>query len=140
MLRFEIEKELIEETLMIEDIPSAWNSLMQIYLGIIPEKESNGPLQDIHWAHGSFGYFPTYTLGNLYSVQFFNQAKKELPDLLDQIEKGNLLPLKEWLNQKIHCWGRMFSSEELVKKVTGESLNPNHFIQYLEDKIDEIYP
>jgi len=140
MLRFEIEKELIEETLMVEDIPSAWNSLMQIYLGIVPEKESDGPLQDIHWAHGSFGYFPTYTLGNLYSVQFFNQAKKELPDLLDQIEKGNLLPLKEWLNQKIHCWGRTFSSEELVKRVTGESLNPNHFIQYLEDKMDEIYP
>ena len=95
MLRFEIEKELIEGVLMVEDIPSAWNSRMQSYLDIVPEKESDGPLQDIHWAHGAFGYFPTYTLGNLYSVQFFKQAKKEIPDFLCQIEKGNLLPLKE---------------------------------------------
>jgi carboxypeptidase Taq len=139
LLRFEIEKEVIEGNLEVNEIPSAWNSRMKTYLGIVPEKESEGPLQDIHWAHGSFGYFPTYTLGNLYSVQFFNQAKKELPDLLDQIEKGNLLPLKKWLNQKIHCWGRTFPTEELVRRVTGEPLNPSYFIRYLEEKVKEIY-
>ena len=121
-------------------MPSAWNSGMEATLGIKPEKESEGALQDIHWAHGAFGYFPTYTLGNLYSVQFFNQAKKEIPNLLGEIENGRLLPLKNWLNEKIHHWGRTFPTEELVKKVTGEPLNPNYFIQYLDKKISEVYP
>jgi carboxypeptidase Taq len=139
MLRFEIEKELMEGNLRVKDLPLAWNDRMQSYLGIIPEKESDGVLQDIHWAHGAIGYFPTYTLGNLYSVQFFNQAKKEMPDLLTQMESGNLLSLKEWLNKKIHCWGRTYPVTELVQRVTGETLNPDHFVRYLEEKFSEIY-
>ena len=139
MIRFEIEKDLIEGNIGVDDIPSAWDLKMQSYLGISPEKESDGPLQDIHWAHGSFGYFPTYTLGNLYSVQFFNQAKKENPDLLAEIEKGNLLTLKNWLNQKIHRWGRTFPSDELVRRITGEGLNPDYFLDYLEEKTMGIY-
>lgn len=139
MVRFEIERALIEENLPVEDLPRIWNEKMREYLGIVPPSDAEGILQDIHWSGGAIGYFPTYTLGNLYAVQFLNQAKKEIPDLTASIESGNLLPLKTWLNEKIHRWGRTYPSEELVRRVTGEGLNPRYFIEYLWGKFKEIY-
>lgn len=139
MVRFEIERALIEADLPVEALPQAWNEKMREYLGIVPDTDANGVLQDIHWSGGAIGYFPTYTLGNLYAVQFLNQAKKDLPDLTGSIEEGNLLPLKGWLNEKIHRWGRTYSSGELVRRVTGEPLNPRYFIEHVKEKFSEIY-
>lgn len=109
MLRVEIEQALIENRVQPDDLPELWNEKMQSYLGIVPEQDAEGVLQDVHWSMGAFGYFPTYTLGNLYAVQFFEQAKQELPQLEEHIAAGQLVPLRRWLEQKIHRWGRMFT-------------------------------
>ena len=139
MLRFEIEQDLIEGRTQPDDLPGIWNQKMQDYLGITPPTDTEGVLQDVHWSFGAFGYFPTYTLGNLYSVQFFEQAKLEIPHLDDEIAAGQLLVLRRWLEQKIHRWGRMFTPDHLAQRVTGKSINPEPFLTYLEKKYGELY-
>lgn len=139
MLRVEIEQALIEERAQAEDLPALWNDKMQSYLGIRPDNDAEGVLQDVHWSMGAFGYFPTYTLGNLYSVQFFEQATGELPKLLEDIEAGNLMPLRRWLEQKIHRWGRMFTPGHLARRVTGSEVSPEPFLRYLEEKYKTLY-
>ena len=139
MLRFEIEQDLIEGRTQPDDLPGIWNQKMQDYLGIMPPTDAEGVLQDVHWSFGAFGYFPTYTLGNLYSVQFFEQAKLEIPHLDDEIAAGQLLVLRRWLEQKIHRWGRMFTPDHLAQRVTGKSINPEPFLTYLEKKYGELY-
>lgn len=139
MLRVEIEQALIEGRAQPEDLPGLWNEKMQSYLGIKPERDADGVLQDVHWSMGAFGYFPTYTLGNLYSVQFFEQAKQELPQLEVDITAGQLLPLRRWLEQKIHRWGRMFTPDHLARRVTGSGVNPEPFLRYLEGKYGDLY-
>ncbi|SPP63345.1 carboxypeptidase M32 [Nitrospira lenta] len=139
MLRFEIEQDLIEGRTNPGDLPDIWNQKMQDYLGITPPTDAEGVLQDVHWSFGAFGYFPTYTLGNLYSVQFFEQAKLEMPHLNEEIAAGQLLGLRRWLEQKIHRWGRMFTPDHLARRVTGTSLNPEPFLTYLETKYSELY-
>jgi carboxypeptidase Taq len=139
MLRFEIEQDLIEGRIQVEDLPALWNRKMQDYLGVAPGTDADGVLQDVHWSLGSFGYFPTYTLGNLYAVQFYDQARLEIPDLEVQIESGQLIGLRRWLEQKIHRWGRMFSPDHLVQRVTGKSLSPEPYLTYLERKYGELY-
>lgn len=139
MLRFEIEQDLIEGRTQPDDLPGIWNQKMQDYLGITPPTDAEGVLQDVHWSFGAFGYFPTYTLGNLYSVQFFEQAKLEIPHLDDEIAAGQLTVLRRWLEQKIHRWGRMFTPDHLARRVTGKSINPEPFLSYLEKKYSELY-
>ncbi|MBI3805039.1 MAG: carboxypeptidase M32 [Nitrospirae bacterium] len=139
IIRFEIERALIEENLPVEALPALWNEKMRLYLGLTPPSDAQGVLQDIHWSGGAFGYFPTYTLGNLYAIQFLNQAKKEIPDLEGESARGNLLPLKQWLNEKIHRWGKQYASDELILRITGETLNPDYFVQYLKEKFTPIY-
>lgn len=139
MLRFEIEQDLLEDKAQPEDLPSIWNKKMEEYLGIVPTSDAEGVLQDVHWSFGAFGYFPTYTLGNLYSVQFFEQAKLEIPHLEDEIAAGQLMVLRRWLEQKIHRWGRMFTPAHLVQRVTGSSLSPELFLDYVEKKYGELY-
>ncbi len=139
MLRFEIERDLIEGHLRPDDLPGIWNDKMRHDLGIVPDRDADGVLQDVHWSMGAFGYFPTYTLGNLYAVQFFEQAKRELPDLEDDIARGQLLGLRRWLEQKIHRWGRMFTPTHLSQRITGSSLDPEPFLHYLEHKYSELY-
>ena len=139
MLRFEIEQDLIEGRSQPNDLPAIWNQKMQDYLGIVPKSDAEGVLQDVHWSFGAFGYFPTYTLGNLYSVQFFEQAKLEIPHLEDEIAAGQLMVLRRWLEQKIHRWGRMFTPDHLAQRVTGTSVNPEPFLRYVEKKYGEIY-
>ncbi|MFQ5588487.1 MAG: carboxypeptidase M32 [Nitrospiria bacterium] len=140
MLRFEIERMLIEDNLPVEALPETWNQKMEDYLGIRPETDADGVLQDVHWAGGAFGYFPTYTLGNLYAAQFFNQAQREIADLPERLSAGDLVTLKTWLNKKIYCWGKQYTSDDLIERVTGEPLDPAYFIRYLEAKFGEIYP
>ncbi len=139
MLRFEIEQDLIEGRVHTEDLPAVWREKMREYLGVVPETDADGVLQDVHWSLGSFGYFPTYTLGNLYAVQFYDQARQELPHLENQIAQGQLLELRRWLEQKIHRWGRMFTPSHLCERVTGKSLSPEPFLTYLEKKFGELY-
>jgi len=139
MLRFEIEQGLVENKTQPEDLPTIWNQKMKEYLGIVPPTDAEGVLQDVHWSFGAFGYFPTYTLGNLYSVQFFEQAKRELPELEGDIAAGQLLGLRRWLEQKIHRWGRMFTPSHLAERVTGSTLNPEPFLKYVEQKYGELY-
>lgn len=139
MLRFEIEQDLIEGRTQPEDLPGIWNRKMEEYLGITPARDAEGVLQDVHWSLGSFGYFPTYTLGNLYSVQFFEQAKLEIPHLEDEIAAGQLMILRRWLEQKIHRWGRMFTPDHLAQRITGSGVRPEPFLSYLEKKYGELY-
>jgi carboxypeptidase Taq len=139
LVRFEIEKDLVENKMEVTDIPQVWNELYRRYLGIEPKNDSLGCLQDIHWAMGAVGYFPTYTLGNLYSAQFFDAASKEIGDLEGSIGNGNLKPLLSWLRSNIHSYGKLYTADDLVKKVTGESLSEDHFINYLKKKYSNIY-
>ncbi|HRC43925.1 MAG TPA: carboxypeptidase M32 [Nitrospira sp.] len=139
MLRVEIEQALIEGRAEPDDLPGLWNEKIQSYLGIVPERDAEGVLQDVHWSMGAFGYFPTYTLGNLYSVQFFEQATLDLPQLEEDMRAGHLLPLRRWLEQKIHRWGRMFTPDHLARRVTGSGVNPEPFLRYLETKYAELY-
>jgi carboxypeptidase Taq len=139
MLRFEIERDLIEGRAHVDDLPATWSEKMEHYLGIRPQRDAEGVLQDIHWSMGAFGYFPTYTLGNLYAVQFFEQAKKEIPGLEADIAAGQLIGLRRWLEQKIHRWGRMFTPEHLCQRITGAPLDPEPFLRYVEQKYAEIY-
>ncbi len=139
LMRYEIEKALIEGRMKVDEIPEAWAAKMQDYLGITPRNDAEGALQDIHWSHGSFGYFPTYTLGNLYSAQFFNTAKQQLGNLEETISQGQLLPLKNWLNKEIHAVGKMETADTIVRRVTGEPLNASYFVDYLWAKYGEIF-
>ena len=139
MLRFEIEQDLVEGRTQPADLPGVWNEKMKEYLGITPANDAEGVLQDVHWSFGSFGYFPTYTLGNLYAVQFYEQARLEIPHLEDEIAAGQLMVLRRWLEQKIHRWGRTFTPEHLAQRVTGRSLDPEPFLSYVERKYSELY-
>ena len=139
MLRFEIEQDLVENKTQPDDLPTIWNTKMEEYLGIAPPSDAEGVLQDVHWSLGAFGYFPTYTLGNLYSVQFYEQAKQEIPNLEDAIAAGQLLDLRRWLEQKIHRWGRMFTPAHLARRITGSTVSPEPFLNYVEKKYGELY-
>ncbi len=139
ILRYEIEKGLFDGSMSVDDLPAIWNDMMMQYLGIKPPTDTLGVLQDSHWSGGAFGYFPSYTLGAIYACQFFKTMRNELPDTEKNIEAGNFIPIKTWLNQKIHSQGRLYTPQELVQKITGEALNPNHFIDYLKEKYTAIY-
>ncbi len=139
LVRYEIEKALIENTLRVSEIPEAWNAKYQGYLGITPPDDTLGCLQDVHWSHGSFGYFPTYTLGNLYSAQFYAAFLKAVPDFEKQLSQGNMLALKNWLVEQIHRVGRSETPTEIVSRVTGESLNAQFFTDYLTQKYSALY-
>jgi carboxypeptidase Taq len=139
MIRYEIEKALINEEIKVADLPEVWKEKMKEYLGIVPPDDSKGVLQDVHWAGGSFGYFPSYTLGNIYSAQIYNAAKKEIKDFEEMVEKGELIKIKDWLAEKIHKHGKVLKPEEILLQVTGEGINPKYLIDYLEKKYKEIY-
>lgn len=139
LIRYEIEKELISGKIEVDDLPTIWNKKYKDYLNIDVPSDSKGVLQDIHWSHGSFGYFPTYSIGSFYAAQFFHQALMEIPNLENQIEIGNLNPLLDWLRNKIHQHGRLFAAEELCIKVTGEKLNFKYFMEYAKNKYSKLY-
>jgi carboxypeptidase Taq len=139
IVRFELEQELIAGRLLPRDVPEAWNAAMRRTLGVAPTHDGEGALQDIHWAHGAFGYFPTYTLGNLYAAQFWRQARLDLAELPTLIEGGRFEALVGWLRDRIHRWGRTYSTEDLLARVTGEGLRPDYFLDYLNEKYATVY-
>ena len=140
MIRYEIEKMLIDGSIKTKDIPAYWNEHYEKYLGIKVPDDKQGCLQDVHWSHGSFGYFATYSLGSLYAAQFFAAYQSQNPALENELALGNSKNLLHWLRQQIHCYGRYYTSEELCTKVTGEPLNSACFMDYAGKKYIGIYP
>jgi carboxypeptidase Taq len=139
LIRYEIEKKLIDGSLATKDLRAAWNEGYQQYLGITPPDDKRGVLQDVHWSHGSFGYFPTYSLGSFYGAQFFAHAQQAIPGLNNHIANGDMKKLLQWLRTNIHCHGRRYDSETLCQKVTGEGLDTNYFLRYVRSKYADIY-
>ena len=139
MIRYEIEKMLIEGSISTTDIPAYWNEHYQKYLGVTVPDDKRGCLQDIHWSHGSFGYFATYSLGSMYATQLYAAIEKENPSVEKEIGAGNYHAVHQWLKNNIYQHGRYFSSEELCKKATGELLNPTYFIRYATTKFNQVY-
>ena len=138
-VRYQLEKRLIEGTIKAQDIPAFWNEQYRKQLGVDVSDDVHGSLQDVHWSHGSFGYFPTYSLGSFYAAQFFRKAQESLPSLDMDIKNGKFDMLFSWLRNNIHQYGRYYTSEELCSKVCGEPLNIQYFTQYLLDKYGKIY-
>ena len=139
IVRFELEQALLAGDLTVADLPSAWNAKYQQYLGIQPPNMADGVLQDVHWSAGLFGYFATYSLGNLYASQFFDQAGKDLGDLEQQFRQGEFQPLRDWLRTNLHSHGRRYSAAELAQRVTGGPLSQEPLMTHLNAKYGQLY-
>ncbi|TCJ05441.1 carboxypeptidase M32 [Cytobacillus praedii] len=139
IIRYEIEKGLFNDELEVKDLPKIWNEKYEQYLGVKPENDGQGVLQDVHWSGGSFGYFPSYALGYMYAAQLKNAMIKDLPNYDQLVEEGNLLPIKEWFTDHIHKYGKMKKPLDILKDVTGEELNANYLIDYLYEKYSNVY-
>lgn len=138
ILRFELEKALIEGSLSVRDLPEAWNAKMQELLQITPQTNAEGCLQDIHWSMGALGYFPTYTLGNLYAAHLFQGFAKEHPNWQKRVAEGELLFIKTWLHDSVYQHGRRFSSQELLQKATGKPFTADAYVHYLTQKYNDL--
>jgi carboxypeptidase Taq len=139
ILRFEIEVALVEGNIAVEDLPRIWNSKMKDLLTLDVPDDSMGVLRDVHWSGGMIGYFPTYSLGNLYSAQLFAAARRDVPALDDEMASGEFGKLLKWLREKIHAHGKTYSAQELAKNATGEKLNSKYVADYISRKYGEIY-
>jgi carboxypeptidase Taq len=139
ILRFELEQEILGGRLSLRELPEAWNARMEEYLGVRVPSAAEGVLQDIHWPGGSLGYFPTYSLGNVISVQIWERAREALPDLDDQFEAGEFGDLREWLGENLYRHGRKFTPKETVERVAGGPIDPEPYVRYLKGKLGEIY-
>lgn len=134
VLRYELEKALIEGQMTVADLPAAWNAKIKNYLGLDIKNDAEGVLQDVHWSHASFGYFPTYTLGNLYAAQLFASAEKAMPGLEAGFARGEFKPLLDWFRQNIYVAGRRYHPDELIERATGQKLDPKYLLEHLERK------
>jgi carboxypeptidase Taq len=139
LLRFELENEMLEGKLKVKDLPEAWNSRIQSYLGIKVPNDREGVLQDIHWSYVGFGVFPGYTLGNLIGAQLMEKIQKDIPDLDAQSEQGHFAPLLAWLRQNVHRHGRKFTPNELMERATGKTLSAGPWIAYVHKKFGALY-
>jgi carboxypeptidase Taq len=139
MIRYEIEKLLMEGTIVAKDIPTYWNEHYKKYLGVTVLNDVQGCLQDVHWSHGSFGYFATYSIGSLYAAQFFDTLQQSNPELENDISNGNTIEIKNWLEKNIYAHGRYYNSEKLCTFAANKSLNSNYFMNYANKKFGQIY-
>ncbi len=139
ILRFEMERAIINEEIAVADIPEAWNEKFTKFFGITPPDDTLGCIQDVHWSAGLMGYFPTYALGNLYAAQFFAKALIDMPNMYDNFEKGQFGDLKKWLNENIHVHGQRYPAEKLVEVVTGKPLSHIEEMKYLRKKYNPLY-
>jgi carboxypeptidase Taq len=135
VLRFELEQELLFGDLAVADLPEAWNARFRELMGIEVPEDRLGVLQDVHWSSGSFGYFPTYQLGNVVSVQIWERAREALPGLDEQIEQGEFGPLAAWLGDQVYRHGRKFTPRELLERVVGSPIDPEPYVAYLQGKL-----
>jgi carboxypeptidase Taq len=139
ILRFRLESAMLSGDLDVADLPGAWKEQTQKLFGLQPATDREGALQDVHWSAGLFGYFPTYALGNLYGAQFLEAMRRDLTDLDEKIGAGELAPIKQWLNEKIHRQGRRYLAPELCERVTGAPLSPEPALSHLERKYGALY-
>ncbi|HKD37765.1 MAG TPA: carboxypeptidase M32 [Pirellulales bacterium] len=139
LIRFELEQALLDDQLKVAELPGAWNDKYKHYLGITPPNDSDGVLQDIHWSAGLVGYFPTYSLGNLYAAQFFAKADQDLGGLHRQFARGEFQPLREWLREQIHRHGSCFTAPQLIERVTGKPLSHEPLMAHLYGKFGPLY-
>jgi carboxypeptidase Taq len=138
LLRFELEVDLIEERVAVADLPEVWNARMEQYLGYTPKDDVEGVMQDVHWSEGLFGYFPTYTLGNLYSAAIRDAMAQDLA-IDDLVRAGEFAPILTWLRERIHAVGAVPLGEDLMREVTGKPLQIDSFMAYLEEKYGALY-
>ena len=139
MIRFELEKDLFADKITVAELPEVWNQKYEEYLGVKVDNDSEGVMQDTHWASGLFGYFPSYALGNIYSGQMISQITKVLPDWRNQLAEGKLEPVNNWLKDNIHSKGNLYDPEELIKQATGRTLDSEPYLQYLNKKYSYLY-
>jgi len=139
IIRFEIERDLFADKIAVNELPEVWNQKYADYLDVKVEDDAEGVMQDTHWASGLYGYFPSYALGNIYSGQITAAVAKDLPDWLSQLALGKLNHVNDWLKKNIHSQGNLYDPEELIKKATGENLNPEPYLQYLNQKYRSLY-
>ncbi|WP_411967808.1 carboxypeptidase M32 [Haloferax sp. YSSS75] len=139
VIRFELERALVSGDLAVEDVPEAWNDKYEEYLGIRPETDSEGCLQDIHWAYGNFGYFPTYSLGSIMSAQLFAAAEDDIENLDEKIADGEFADLRDWLRENVHQHGRRYETNELVRRATGADFTADDFLDYVQSKYTHLY-
>ncbi|MDR1178772.1 MAG: carboxypeptidase M32 [Spirochaetaceae bacterium] len=139
IVRFDLERRLFSGGLSVEQLPHAWNTLMKELLNVEVKNDKEGVLQDVHWSMGSFGYFPSYALGNLYGLQLWKKLCADIPQVDDHIAQGKFDTIREWLNQAVYRWGRRLRPEELLTRATGQGLKADSFMEYLEKKYTKIY-
>nr|WP_091271141.1 carboxypeptidase M32 [Alteribacillus persepolensis] len=139
ILRYELEKSLITGDLAVKDLPYAWKEKVEAYLGITPPDNSQGVLQDVHWPSGAFGYFPSYALGYIYAAQLKQAMLRDVPAFDKLCQNGDLAPIRTWLRDNVHQYGRMKNPEDILKDATGESINPTYLLTYLQTKYTNLY-
>lgn len=139
MLRLEIEIGMVEGSIEVKDLPEIWNAKMRDYLGITPPDDAQGVLQDIHWSYGAIGYFSTYALGNIISAQLWEKINREIKNLEEQIRKGQFAELREWLRVNLHQYGHKYDPRDLVRRVTGQGIDPAAYVRYLTKKYTDVY-
>ena len=139
ILRFELEQEILDGSLDLADLPEAWNARMTEYMGVDVPDDAHGVLQDVHWSGGAIGYFPTYSLGNVISVQLWDQLREAIPDLDQQFERGEFGELSSWLRENLHRNGRKFTSKETLERLVGGGIDSGPYLRYLKDKLGGIY-
>jgi carboxypeptidase Taq len=139
VLRFEIERDLIRGDLDVDEVPGVWNDRMEEYLGVRPANDAEGCLQDIHWTHANFGYFPTYSLGSMLAAQLYAAAERDLDDIAADVENGEFDRLYGWLNENVHEHGCRYTTPELVQRATGEDLTAGYFLDYATEKYGRLY-
>jgi len=139
IIRFEIERDLFAEKITVAELPGVWNQKYKEYLGLDIENDSEGVMQDTHWASGLYGYFPTYALGNIYGGQIVAIMKKDISDWKEQIAEGNFRNVKQWLTENVYYSGNLYDPADLIKRITGEKINVKHFLTYLNEKYSKLY-
>jgi carboxypeptidase Taq len=139
LIRFEMETGIMDGKIGVDEIPALWNEKYEKYLGITPPTNALGCLQDIHWSMGLLGYFPTYTLGNLYAAQIHSAMSKDLPEFDRLVGTGQFSPILNWLRERIHRKGKLYPPRELIEKATGSAPSEEYFVDYLKGKFSEIY-
>ncbi len=139
IIRFDIERDLFADKIEVKELPEIWKQKYKEYLDVKIENDSEGVMQDTHWASGLYGYFPSYALGNIYSGQILTQMQKDLPNWRKQLEKGNFKNIKEWLTRNVHSYGKLYDPADLIKEITGKGLDVKPYLNYLNEKYSNLY-
>lgn len=134
IIRYEIERDLFNDKIGVDELPKIWNNKMQQYLGVVPQNDSEGLMQDVHWAEGLFGYFPTYLIGNIYDGMFMEAIEKNIGSIDTLLKNGNIKEITKFLNEKIHNYGGVYTYDEIMEKVCGKEITPEPIIKYYQKK------